>query len=217
MADEQPVASALRNLPHEELLQLFLTELEVRDEFRRVLPEVRTLLDMSPRLPDLFADRPEGTPATGDDILSAARGEPSDAERMIGSLLTQLRISADARRAVLAEPMIDASAVAALLRSPSTNPRELASTLRRQGFLLGVPDGNRYLYPEFQFDGVERTLRPAAKEVNLALDALGGPWAAASWWVSPHGRLAEGVAPKDLLGTDREEDLRLLSAPVSAG
>lgn len=219
MSERSPrteVASAVHDLPREELLQLFLAELATRDEFHHVLTEVRTLLEMSPQLPGLFALGRVRRPVNGEDIEVAQQVELSPPERMISSLLTQLRISAGARRAVLEEPMLDASAVGALLRSPSANPRELASTLRRQGTLLGVPDGNRYLYPEFQFDGVERSLRTAAKEVNLALDAVTGPWAAASWWVSPHARLPEGVAPKDLLGTDREDDLTVLASPVSA-
>lgn len=130
--------------------------------------------------------------------------------------LTRLSIVTQARRAVLAEQMLDAGAVDALLESRNPNRREAASRLRDRGELLGLREGNRFLYPAFQFDATAPALRDVVAAVNRFLDAKADPWAIASWWVSPHGRLPAGTAPKDLLGTPREGDVPVLAGIPAA-
>lgn len=104
-----------------------------------------------------------------------------------------------ARARIFDEELLAASAVSVLLGSTSRNPRQYANKLRLRSHIVGVPHQNQYLYPAFQFDSATHSLRPAVREVNMALDAAHDPWGAASWWVSASGVLG-GRAPKDLLG-----------------
>ena len=124
---------------------------------------------------------------------------------------SDIRTRAAARAAVLSVEMLDSSAVGQLLGVGVRNTREEASRLRRGGQLLGLPNTRRtYVFPAFQFDVAARNLNPVVAQVNEELDALGDPWGVGSWWVSPHARLG-GVAPRALVGTDREEDLLVLA------
>lgn len=124
---------------------------------------------------------------------------------------SDIRIRAAARAAVLSVDMLDSSAIGRLLGVGVRNTREEASRLRRRGELLGLPNTRRtYVFPAFQFDVAGRCLNPVVAQVNEELDALGDPWGVGSWWVSPHARLS-GVAPRALVGTDREEDLLVLA------
>ncbi|HET7327020.1 MAG TPA: hypothetical protein VFJ14_06995, partial [Nocardioidaceae bacterium] len=91
-----------------------------------------------------------------------------------------------------------------------SNGREAASRLRLSSRLVGIKQGNRYLYPAFQFDLAQRQVPPAVAEVNKLLDAAGDPWGVASWWISDSPRLG-GRAPRDLIGTDEETDLPVLA------
>lgn len=97
-------------------------------------------------------------------------------------------------------PTFDATEVSELLGSRSRNQRQYAATLRRRGELLALRRSNRYLYPRFQFDRAGRRVHPEVAEVGKLLGAATDPWGVASFWVSPHPRLA-GRAPMDLVGT----------------
>lgn len=147
---------------------------------------------------------------TESDRVEALAGEP---RRLIDSDVVEsdIRIPAAARAAVLSVDMLDSSAVGRLLGSGVSNPREEASRLRRRGSLLGLPNARRsYLFPAFQFDVAGRRVNPVVARANAELDALGDPWGVGSWWVSPHARLS-GLAPRTLVGTDREDDLLVLA------
>jgi hypothetical protein len=212
----EEAAQALAGVPSEEFVRLVTAELIRRQkEFGWALPELRTLLDFSLVTKGRLLVAEAKSYATSSDIDAAERGERPDPKRMVGEWLNTVRITLEARHSVLKKPMLDASAVAVLVGRGSTR-RDVASALRRRGALLGVPVGNRFLYPAFQFDVTSRELWPVVADVNVSLHAAEDPWAVASWWVSPHGRLPEGVAPKDLLGQDRDEDLRTLARSVAA-
>lgn len=87
--------------------------------------------------------------------------------------------------------------------------------LRRHGALISIPVGDSCAYPAFQFESTEAHVRPVVAEVNVALGAGDDPWGAASWWVSPHARLANAT-PQSLIGTDRESDLLVLAAAMTS-
>lgn len=122
-----------------------------------------------------------------------------------------LQIHVSARRVILTYPMFTASAVADAIGASGPGRLSVPSAYRRQGRLLGLSDGGRRLvYPAFQFDLVGRRIWPTVEEINLHLFAADDPWGVASWWTSPNPRL-RGAAPMDLLGTERDSDLRELS------
>jgi len=109
-----------------------------------------------------------------------------------------------ARARIFNEELLATSAVSVLLGSKSKNPRQYANKLRLRSEIVGVPHQNQYLFPLFQFDAASQAVWPAAREVNVLLDAAHDPWGVASWWVTPHGALG-GRAPKDLLGNEAEQ------------
>jgi hypothetical protein len=104
-----------------------------------------------------------------------------------------------ARTVLMGEGMVSSEDVSALLGSTSVNPRQYAMELRNRGELLGVKRGNRYWYPEFQFDRTRQTVYDVVREVMQLLDANEDPWGVLSWWVSPNARVTGQRAPKDLL------------------
>ncbi len=111
--------------------------------------------------------------------------------------------------------MLESSAVAEALGRTGTNGREAASKLRLASRLVGIRQQNKYLYPAFQFDFVDQRVNDNVQMVNRLLDAVDDPWGVSSWWVASNPRL-EGKAPKDLLGTDREDDLPALARSESS-
>lgn len=150
--------------------------------------------------------------------VSTLAGPPRLVHDAIGEAFTDLALRTQARRAVLDVEMLTSSAVAQALGLHGSNQREAASRLRRSGGLLGLPDnGSRgYLYPAFQVDPVSRRVRPVVATVNRALDAVGDPWGAASWWVSPTPRL-DGAPPMSLVGGSIEGDLLVMVGAAPAG
>ena len=127
----------------------------------------------------------------------------------------QLLIRSAAHHMVLQEPMLESSAVAEALGRTGTNGREAASKLRLASRLVGIRQQNKYLYPAFQFDFVDQRVNDNVQMVNRLLDAVDDPWGVSSWWIASNPRL-EGKAPKDLLGTDREDDLPALARSESS-
>jgi hypothetical protein len=117
---------------------------------------------------------------------------------------------AQAEEAIFRLPMLDAAEVSELLGSRSTNPRQYAARLRREGALIGLPRGNRYAYPRFQIDERTRLPYPAIKTVGNLLDSANDPWGVVSWWTSSNSRLPEQQTPMELLGT--ESDVERLTA-----
>lgn len=155
-------------------------------------------------------------------LLRAVLGGATDAEQLAGApprvhhlveaAFADLRIAVQARRHIQALDMLDAHAVAELLGAGGVNRREAASALRRRGAVIGLPvsSSRKIVYPAFQFDPLERRLRPVVASVNIALGARDDPWGVASWWSSATPRL-DGAAPLTLLGTAREDSLLRLA------
>jgi hypothetical protein len=102
------------------------------------------------------------------------------------------------RARIFEQDMLTASAVAEIVGSRSTNPRQYANKARLRSEIVGVPWRNQYLFPRFQFDEEHGCVRPDAGEVNRVLCAVDDPWGVASWWVSSNGRLG-GRTPADVL------------------
>lgn len=150
-----------------------------------------------------------------DEHVNRLAGTPSDiTDRLaLESRIQDLR--ARAHRHVLNAPMLTSAAVASVVGASDANPRQAASGPRRRGRLLGLPQGNTYVFPQFQFDVDARRIHPVVERINVQLDALGDPWGVASWWLSPTPRL-HGQTPADLVGADRDADLQAL-ATAEAG
>ncbi len=134
-------------------------------------------------------------------VTSVVAGEPTKVLDP-DSLLEHARLEGEVRRQIFEEPLFDADAVAQLLGSETSN-RQRAAKLRRQGKLVGVKHGARYLFPAFQFDRERGRIHEAAEQANQRLGAAADPWGVASWWIRPRDVLG-GEAPKALLGTPRE-------------
>ena len=110
--------------------------------------------------------------------------------------------------------MFDPAAVERVLDAGAPYAEAETGRLRRSGALIGIPVGGSFAYPAFQFDVPGARVRTVVEHVNVALGAGDDPWGAASWWVSPHARLANAT-PQSLIGTDRENDLLVLAAVPS--
>jgi len=106
-----------------------------------------------------------------------------------------------AKDGIFSLPMLNSTEVSQLLGSRSQNQRQYAAALRRRGALLGLQQGNRYLYPKFQIDPKTRQVYPTIEVVSQILNASGDPWATVSWWTSPNPRLMDRQPPMQLLGT----------------
>ncbi|MDE0170196.1 MAG: hypothetical protein OXS29_11895 [bacterium] len=131
----------------------------------------------------------------------APRDVVDDFERMVtaGACL-----QGEAIRTIWAEPMLKSKDAAVALGARPTN-REKIRRLREQSSIFGLPYGNGFLYPAFQFDPRKRAVFTEVRSVNEQLIAVEDPWGVASWWMSRNARL--GVRPVDLVGTDRGDDL----------
>ena len=132
-------------------------------------------------------------------------GEPRDIlDGLERSALDQARLQGEAMASIWREPMLKPGDAAVALGARATN-REKVRRLRERSALLGLPSGNGFLYPAFQFDALRRGVFPEVIEANELLDAAGDPWGAASWWMGGNARLAE--RPVECVGTERAADL----------
>ena len=139
------------------------------------------------------------------DLAKKLGGEPLDVldgfERTVAA---GAYLQGEAIRTIWAEPMLKAKDTAVALGVRATN-REKVRRLRQRSAILGLPHGNGFLYPAFQFDSLTRDVFPEVRLVNKQLVAVDDPWGVASWWMSRHSRL--GARPVDLVGTDRGNTL----------
>lgn len=148
-------------------------------------------------------------------------GEPAaealiEAVRHLRGAVARELLRREARDRLMDEPTLTSDEVSTLLGSRATNTRQYAMELRQRGELLGIEVGNRYLYPEFQFDRDRMAIFDVVKEVAKILGADADPWGVLSWWVSPNSRLSGHKAPKDLLhDRDRHGDLLELAEAVA--
>lgn len=118
-------------------------------------------------------------------------------------------IREESRRAVLdVEMLSDVRAFEAL--DLGENPAALEQLVTASELIEVTAPGRGKRYPEFQIDIAAHRLWPEVAEINVAKDAGHDAWAVASWWISAHPRLA-GLAPRQLVGTDRRHDLLVLA------
>ena len=146
--------------------------------------------------------------------VASVAGDPRLVMSQVNLMRRDALLRSQAHRAVLDEPLLDSRGVADALGLGVANPREAASDLRRRGSVVGVRQGNRYLFPAFQFDLISQRVHPVVAEINTQLGAADDPWGIASWWVSASTRIG-GTSPKDLVGADRDDDLRELASCVT--
>lgn len=106
--------------------------------------------------------------------------------------------NAEKRKEFLDEfEVIDSTRVHEISGNKGSNPSQTAAAWRKAKRILGLPVGQRTVYPVFQFDEGGRPY-PLIKRV---LDALPGdmtPWQTAFWLVSPSSAL-DGGLPLDAI------------------
>ncbi|HVS12140.1 MAG TPA: hypothetical protein VMS76_19925 [Planctomycetota bacterium] len=124
----------------------------------------------------------------------------------------QARLAGESMARIWEEEMLEPRAAAEALGAAATNRQKVAD-LRQRSVLVGLPHGNRYLYPAFQFDLARKRVRPVVAEVNQLLEAAEDPWGVASWWVSPNGWLG-GERPTDLASTRRAGEVKAAAAAM---
>jgi hypothetical protein len=175
---------------------------------REILGVAKRRAELTPYLEDLNS-YVRGLLVTERNLEQLSRPSP------LREHLDQTAIVAEAMRAVRSEKMLTATEVSNLRGSRSTtNPRQYAARLRREGDLLALPiRKNSFEYPAFQFDR-RGQIFPVARKVNALLGAASDPWGVASWWVSPHGALPHSASPRTLLGKQDEMLMAIAKAEV---
>ena len=139
------------------------------------------------------------------DLVRQLGGTPRHVLDEVGqTVMAQARLQGEAIHTIWREPMLQPGRAAVALVAKETN-REKVRQYRERSWLLGLPLGRGYVYPEFQFDHERRSIYLEVRTVNELLGAAGDPWGVASWWISTHARL--GARPLELVGTDRSDDL----------
>ena len=175
-------------------------ETEVLDAAASVAARHRALQGQEARLRSLLV-----LITLRDDLARKLGGEPRDVVGDFERIVTAgACLQGEAIRTIWAEPMLKSKDAAVALGARPTN-RERIRRLRMRSSILGLPYGNGFLFPAFQFDPRKRAVFTEVRSVNELLVAVEDPWGVASWWMSRHSRL--GVRPVDLVGTDRGDDL----------
>lgn len=202
-----PVGEAIRRLigrrraNREEMVRLIETLVESDDEFRLVSGTVSSLLRSSLAAEDVRASLAgeAAVVSIGEDALTS------------DDVLRIARVQGEAEGSVLRHEMVEASALARLLGSTSSNPREFTRSLRSRGDVVALPRPGGYVFPLFQVHASRKELWPIVVELNRLLGAVDDPWAVASWWFTRDSRL--GAEPYALVGEPaRADDLRLAAA-----
>lgn len=171
---------------------------EADQVFESVAPTVNALLRAS-LVADPVADAFAGRPNIIDD---AAEWLSAD------DVLRIARVRGQAEAAILRQPMLRSSDLAAVLGSKATNPRDFARALRQRSDVVALPRQGGFLIPAFQVDRGRSEIWPIVVEINRLLGASDDPWAVASWWCSPDPHL--GQPPAELVAeADRADELRM--------
>ena len=98
-------------------------------------------------------------------------------------------------------------------RSSPSNPYQWAVRKRKEGELLGLFEGGRYLYPALQIDGASGKPYPCMKKLIEWFDAKEDGWRLAFWLTQPHGML-DGQSPSELLGSSPDRVLDAAEATL---
>lgn len=106
--------------------------------------------------------------------------------------------NAEQRKEFLDEfAVIDSTRVHEISGNTGSNPSQTATVWRKANRILGLPVGQRTVYPAFQFDEGGRPY-PLMKRVLDTLPDDMTPWQKAFWLVSPSSAL-EGGLPLDAI------------------
>lgn len=106
--------------------------------------------------------------------------------------------NAEKRKEFLDEfAVIDSAKVHEISGNTGSNPSQTAAVWRKANRILGLPVGQRTVYPSFQFDEGGRPY-PLMKRVLDALPDDMTPWQTAFWLVSPSSAL-DGGLPLDAI------------------
>ena len=152
-------------------------------------------------------------PGVGRDFTSLLAGGPRQVvETLERSTMVQARLKGEAIRSIWSETMLRSSDAARALGVKPTN-REKVRRYRARSTLLGLPSGNGFLYPAFQFEHDRRAVFEEVAAVNVLLNAAEDPWGVASWWFGEHDRLS--CRPIELVGSERATDLVAVAGAVS--
>lgn len=112
--------------------------------------------------------------------------------------------NAEKRKEFLDEfAVIDSTKVHEISGNKGTNPSQTAAVWRKANRILGLPVGQRAVYPAFQFDEGGRPY-PLMKRVLESLPDDMTPWQTAFWLVSPSSAL-DGGLPLDAIRRGDEE------------
>ncbi|MFC7449912.1 hypothetical protein [Rhodococcus daqingensis] len=129
-----------------------------------------------------------------------------------GNVLDEKTVMRDAVEYILSFPHLSAGEVAVKYRKTWANPSD--ALRKRAGQIIGLKQGRRYRYPEFQFSLPEDATE-LVRRSNVALGAEDDPWGVASWWLSPNPAAAGRPSPVDLLEAgDLEQVAALVRAEV---
>lgn len=119
--------------------------------------------------------------------------------------------NAEKRKEFLDEfAVIDSAKVHEISGNTGSNPSQTAAVWRKANRILGLPVGQRTVYPAFQFGEGGRPY-PLMKRVLDALPDDMTPWQTAFWLVSPSSAL-DGGLPIDAIQRD---DARVVDAARS--
>lgn len=111
--------------------------------------------------------------------------------------------NAEKRKAFLDEfAVVDSAGVHEISGNTGSNPSQTAAVWRKANRILGLPVGQRTVYPSFQFDEGGRPY-PLMKRVLDALPDDMTPWQTAFWLVSPSSAL-DGGLPLDAIRRGEE-------------
>lgn len=106
--------------------------------------------------------------------------------------------NAEKRKEFLDEfAVIDSAGVHEISGNTGSNPSQTAAVWRKANRILGLPVGQKTVYPAFQFDEGGRPY-PLMKRVLDALPDDMTPWQTAFWLVSPSSAL-DGGLPLDAI------------------
>jgi len=154
------------------------------------------------------------TVAARDRLVEELAGQPRylvSAEDMADSFLRQARIAGEAIASIWEYPMLEPAAVAVALGAKQSN-RERVRSYRERSWLLGLPRGRSYVYPQFQFNTQTHDVYDEVRQANELLRAASDPWGVASWWIAANDRL--GAPPLELVGTSRASEIERAAQAV---
>ncbi|MDH6291825.1 hypothetical protein [Rhodococcus opacus] len=179
--------------------------------------EMRGLADSSLVRFSLTSSRPANPELTPAALVEALTGAPRDAaghpqwhklsadvvelETTTGPLEYTLPIS-------LERDTITSMEVSTILSEPGKVNRAIAGNRRKEHRLLGLPLGNKYRYPVFQFESDRKRINPIVEYANRELECDDDPWGTLDWWFSENEMISD-ESPIDRLAKQRltEQDI----------